>query len=177
MECLTSATLKKDYNKAAMMAMLFERFKLETGQPSAAKIDWQMLDRRPIPKKYENVRLNSATVSNKLIYKNPEIIDNIHFHLYSNINADDDNDSDAKENENECYNCESMRIYKETENITNFHFHKAEEYEKRQRKRKFESYCMQSEYDILDDLLLPLEETEAVNSERKLIKDQSSTEN
>ena len=53
------------------------------------------------------------------------------------------------------YNCESMRIYKETENIINFHFHKAEEYEKRQRKRKFESYCMQSEYDILDDLLLP----------------------
>ena len=176
-ECLTSATLKMDYNKAAMMAMLFERFKLETGQPSASKIDWKMLNRSQIPKKYENVLLNSATVSNKLVYKNPEIIDNIHFYLYPNINVDIDKDSDAKENENESYNCESMRIYKEPENIINFPFYEAEEYEKRQRKRKFESYFMQSEYDILHDPLLPLEETETANLELKLISDQSSTEN
>ena len=47
-ECLTSATLKMDYNKAAMMAMLFERFKLETGQPSASKSIWKMLNRSQI---------------------------------------------------------------------------------------------------------------------------------
>ena len=80
MECLTSATLREDYYKYSMQQELFHRFKVETGQLNATKINWRYLDRRQIPRKYRNVPLNAATTGNKLIYRNAEIMDNIHFY-------------------------------------------------------------------------------------------------
>ena len=98
MECLTSAALRNDYFKDDMMEMISERFKLETGQPSEAKIDWRLLDRSQI-QKYNNVPLNSATVNNKLVYKNPEIIDNIHFYPSSRTDDNDHETDDSDGNE------------------------------------------------------------------------------
>lgn len=101
MECLTSVTLREDYLKEDIMGMLFERFKLETGRPSATKIDWGLLDRRQVPKKYKNVPLKSATVNNSLIFKNPEIIDNIHFSRISNNDINiEDSETDNEDNKN-----------------------------------------------------------------------------
>ena len=100
MKCLTSAYLRKDYNKDAMMEMMLERFKHETCKPSANKISWRLLDRRQIPEKYKNVPLNSATVSNRLIYKNPEIIDNIHFYSPSFTNGNDTDGIDTDDTDN-----------------------------------------------------------------------------
>lgn len=94
MKCLTNAILREDYYKDEMMEVISDRFKLETGQPSPTKIDWRLLDKSQIPKKYNSVPLNSATVSNKLVYKNPEIIDNIHFYPPTRTN---DNDTDVIE--------------------------------------------------------------------------------
>ena len=91
MECLTSATLNYDYLKPKMMKMIFERFRLETGRPFATRIDWDLLDRSQIPEKYNYVPLKSETVSNQLIYKNPEIINNIHFYRTSNNDSERDN--------------------------------------------------------------------------------------
>ena len=99
MECLTSATLRKDYFKDDMMEMISERFRRETGQPSEAKIDWRLLDRSQIPEKYNSVPLNSATVNNKLVYKNPEIIDNIHFYPSSRTDDNDHETDDSDGNE------------------------------------------------------------------------------
>ena len=101
MECLTSFTLREDYLKEDIMDMMFERFRLETGRLSATKIDWGLLDRRQVPKKYKNVPLKSATVNSSLIFKNPEIIDNIHFYRTSNNDTNiDDSETDNGDNEN-----------------------------------------------------------------------------
>ena len=104
-----SDTFKKDYHKMVTKEKIFERFKLETCQPSAKKIDWRLLDRRQIPKKYEKVKLCSTALKNSLIYKNPEIVDNIHFYPAMNqkdhdhtylSNEDDTDDSESEEKDN-----------------------------------------------------------------------------
>ena len=95
MECLKNAHLKGTNIFKPTMRMMFERFKAETEQPDAVRIDWRLLDRTKVPTKYDEVPLNSATFSNKLVYKNPEIVNNIHFH--KNINACGGN-SDGKGN-------------------------------------------------------------------------------
>ena len=87
MECLTSVTLREDYYKCSMHQELFHRFIVETGQLNAKKINWRLLDRRQVPRKYRNVPLNGATTSNRLVYRNEEIMDNIHFYkLGSELN-------------------------------------------------------------------------------------------
>ena len=115
MECLTSFTLREDYLKEDKMDMLFERFRLETGRPAATKIDWGLLDRRQVPKKYINVPLKSATVNSSLIFKNPEIIDNIHFYRISNNDTNiDDNETDDVNEEKVSSACSSILDGKET---------------------------------------------------------------
>ena len=80
MNCLKSATLRDDYNLSTTRSLIFDRFKEESGKVDAKKIDWRYLDRRQVPEKYDNVPLNGASTSQMLVYKNPEIIDNIHFY-------------------------------------------------------------------------------------------------
>ena len=77
-ECLTSANLRKT-SKDAIMKDLLIKFKMESGQTYATEIDWALLDRSRVPAKYDEVSLNEITVSSHLIYKNFEIIRNIHF--------------------------------------------------------------------------------------------------
>ena len=82
MKCLTSATLRDDYNLSTTRASILNRFKEESGKANAKKIDWRYLDRRQVPEKYNSVPLNGASTSQMLVYKNPEIIDNIHFYKF-----------------------------------------------------------------------------------------------
>ena len=82
MECLKNVVLKKENFKKEMMAILLARYKMESDQPYAKQIRMNLLDRRNIPAKYNDVTLNSASVSHQLIFKNPEIIDNIHFYRH-----------------------------------------------------------------------------------------------
>ena len=82
MKCLTSATLREDYNLRSTRTLMLNRFRQESGKANAKKIDWRYLDRRQVPEKYDNVPLNGASSSQTLVYKNPEIIDNIHFYKF-----------------------------------------------------------------------------------------------
>ena len=82
MKCLKTAVLKKENYKKEMMAMLLARYKKESNQPDAKRIKWNLLDRRNVPTKYNDVPLNGVTVTHRLIFKNPEIIDNIHFYKH-----------------------------------------------------------------------------------------------
>ena len=72
-----------------MMEMIFNRFRLETGQPSASQNQLGLIGQESNSKEIQNVPLVSATVSNSLIYKNPEIIDNIHFYPPTSTNEND----------------------------------------------------------------------------------------
>ena len=82
MECLKNVVLKYENYKKEMMAILLARYKKESNQPDAKRIKWNLLDRRNIPAKYKDVPLSGVTVTHQLIFKNPEIIDNIHFHKH-----------------------------------------------------------------------------------------------
>lgn len=109
-ECLEGVQLKKEYFKRKILRLLFERFKTESGHSNASKINWKLLDRSQVPEKYNNIMLNSMTVSNQLIFKNPEIIDNIHFHKCSEVDKEPC-DKDHKE----CYASEASKSKPETE--------------------------------------------------------------
>ena len=79
-QCLTEAELDLSLTNAMVKKLLHERFKVESGQSNARKLDWQLLDKRCIPEKYHEVPLNFLTIQSPLIYQNREIIDNIHFY-------------------------------------------------------------------------------------------------
>ena len=81
--------LNENCTKKEMKAMISARFKEETGRNSM--IDWRLLDRSQIPEKYNNVPLNSATLANKLIFRNPEIIDSIHFKKWDCVRDEEAN--------------------------------------------------------------------------------------
>ena len=79
MKCMKGTVLNEEYKLKLVRDLLFDRFKEESGRPYSKKIDWLLLNRSQIPKKYENVPLNSKSLRYESIYKNPEIVDNIHF--------------------------------------------------------------------------------------------------
>lgn len=58
---------------------LLTRYRKETGESSAININWHRLDRRDIPDKYKDIKINSLTMNLMALYKNPEIVSNIHF--------------------------------------------------------------------------------------------------
>ena len=118
-ECLTNATLKEDYYKKFVGLMILNRFKVESGQPSAKYINWRLLDRSQVPAKYKNVPLNAGTFSSKLIYKNPEIMDNIHFYWrFPEFNAESMRKFNAynhefhglKQKDTNCANCDKLEF-------------------------------------------------------------------
>lgn len=80
LEILNSARTNKNMRKKVVYRALLKRFREETGQIQAEKIDWHRLDKSLLPDKYKNIRLNNTTLSMAFVYQNPEIIDNIHFY-------------------------------------------------------------------------------------------------
>lgn len=90
MECLKNVILNENCTKKEMMTIISARFKEETGQNS--RIDWHLVDRSQIPEKYNNVPLNGATFANKFIFRNPEIIDKIHFKKCGSVRDEEAND-------------------------------------------------------------------------------------
>ena len=60
--------------------ILLARYREETGEVNTPSIKWKKLDRRNIPAKYKDVKLDGDSIRTKIICKNPEIIDNIHFY-------------------------------------------------------------------------------------------------
>lgn len=59
--------------------ILVMRYREESGEKDAFRINWKLLDRRDIPAKYKDLKIYSRTLVLRVIYKNPEIINNIHF--------------------------------------------------------------------------------------------------
>ena len=59
--------------------IFLKKYREETGLSSALRIKWDLLDRRHLPLKYDGIVINSDTVKLKSIFKNPEIVNNIHF--------------------------------------------------------------------------------------------------
>ena len=59
--------------------ILLNRFRHETGQSGAVTINWSLLDRRDIPAKYDGLVFSKFNLSLQSLYKNPEIVSNIHF--------------------------------------------------------------------------------------------------
>ena len=75
----SDANLIKSWNKKQVYALLLERFRLETGNPTAKAIDWSKLNCRDIPIQYGRYKINCVSMKNEKFYKNREIVDNIHF--------------------------------------------------------------------------------------------------
>lgn len=66
-----------------IMAGLLERFKLESGWQKAKVIDWNQLDRSQIPVKYDGIIINGSTMRITRFFRNPEIVNNVHFTRYT----------------------------------------------------------------------------------------------
>ena len=59
---------------------LLNRFREETGDFGAKRIDWSLLDLRAIPSRYNGCVINGKSIFQlSSFYKNPEIVYNIHF--------------------------------------------------------------------------------------------------
>lgn len=72
--------LDHSMSKLSTNEFLLNRFREETGNLEAKRIDWSLLDRRDIPSRYEDCVLNGKSMSHcSIFYKNPEIVYNIHF--------------------------------------------------------------------------------------------------
>ena len=71
--------LMKSWSRKQVYALLLERFRLETENPTAKAIDWSKLNRRDIPIQYGPYKINCASMKNEKFYKNREIVENIHF--------------------------------------------------------------------------------------------------
>lgn len=71
--------LVKEMTKPKTQRILLERYRIESGEADAKHINWNLLDRRDIPAKYENIPINSFSMSLTKFFKNPEIVSNIHF--------------------------------------------------------------------------------------------------
>lgn len=70
------------------MKVILNRFGKESGWPQASIINWHLLDRSQIPSKYDQVIINGNTMKLSKVFKNPEIVDNIHFHKYTKKQLD-----------------------------------------------------------------------------------------
>ena len=71
--------LVKEMTKPETNRILLERYRIESGEADAKHINWNLVDRRDIPAKYENIPINSFSMSLTKFFKNPEIVSNIHF--------------------------------------------------------------------------------------------------
>ena len=59
--------------------LLIDRFNRETGQANLKRINWALLDRSAIPSRYQNLAFDHRTIRLAKVFRNLEIIDNIHF--------------------------------------------------------------------------------------------------
>lgn len=75
-----TGSIKNNISKTETLKFLFDRFKAETGRKNAQRIEWKMLDRSEIPKKYGNIFIDNNIISLKSVFENREIVDNIHFY-------------------------------------------------------------------------------------------------
>ena len=78
-KCLVEAENDASLTYESFKKIVTERFKAECGHINGKYINWMLLNRRSIPEKYNEVPLNSRTIQSPLIYRNREILDNIHF--------------------------------------------------------------------------------------------------
>lgn len=78
-KCLVEAKNDTSLTYMAFKKIVAERFKSECGFINDVCLNWKLLNRRSIPEKYKDVPLNSKTIQSPLIYRNREILDNIHF--------------------------------------------------------------------------------------------------
>ena len=74
-----SEVLVKEWSFEVSKALLLDRYRLETGLSYSPEINWDYLDRSQIPERYAGVVINSKSLECDKIYKNSEIIYNIHF--------------------------------------------------------------------------------------------------
>ena len=71
--------LVPDWDRKSTYHRLLIRYREETGEPDARFIKWDRLDRKAIPSKYDGIVINAKTMSMRNFFKNPEIVENIHF--------------------------------------------------------------------------------------------------
>ena len=72
--------LDHSMSKSSTNDFLLNRFREETGNLEARRIDWSLLDRRAIPPRYDDCVFNGISMTHcSTFYKNPEIVYNIHF--------------------------------------------------------------------------------------------------
>ena len=118
--CIDAAVLSGNRGMEVVntVQLLLERFRKETGNADAKRIEWLLLDRRNVPAKYDRVPFTLVILHCKLVYQNPEIIYNIHF--YQNIRIKNDfgdmdedmnlTSSDCDENIFDFFDLEFMEI-------------------------------------------------------------------
>ena len=99
MKCLTEAELDMNLTfENGVKPLIIERFKAESGLIDSDWIDWRLLDRSAIPEKYNEVPLNSGTFKCSLVFHNREIIENIHFHLFTELDNFKKRDAQTRSN-------------------------------------------------------------------------------
>ena len=71
--------LENSWTLNMIKELLLQRFRCETGDNNAESVQWDLLDTSMIPLKYSNIIINESTISEPRFFRNPEIVNNIHF--------------------------------------------------------------------------------------------------
>ena len=69
-----------DWKPQYVHARILERFRQEAGDSEASYVRWNLLDRSQLPAKYNDIVFCSDTFRRCDIFRNQEIIDNLHFY-------------------------------------------------------------------------------------------------
>jgi hypothetical protein len=58
---------------------MLKRFRKESGQLDAKRINWKLSDKSRLPSQYQGIVIDSDSMSRAKYFENPDIVDNIHF--------------------------------------------------------------------------------------------------
>ena len=74
-----------NFKKSEVFEKLLQKYRTESKNTDAIRIDWKQLDRSQIPPKYDSVPINGRVMTLEKYFRCPEIVDNIHFYPLSDL--------------------------------------------------------------------------------------------
>lgn len=80
----------ENISKEQVLNDLLKRYRVESGNQLACRIEWRMLDHVRIPEKYKDLIFNRRAIFSDLNYRNPELVENIHFRRYGSFEKMDE---------------------------------------------------------------------------------------
>ena len=71
--------MKSEWTHSFVLERILQRYREESGDLDALNVRWKHLDRSSIPSMYRDVIINTVSMSTPILFKNADIVDNIHF--------------------------------------------------------------------------------------------------